>query len=203
MSRLTIAGAVCALGLAASPAAAEPFENFVDMCLKTDVDRQAAGARAKAIGWFALPVDPATADESGMEDAAIYMNVDPLNAGAKPPHDLEMLATGWGAGDQVFDVGGIGMDACVVMTAQTTGVDFAARLEELLGFAPTAFDGDRAWVFSRVGTGFRSEAALLDLTTDDPEALRRLARERKIYFAGVLIEETMTGLMVAAIRPED
>lgn len=203
MFRTMMAGAVCALGLAASPVAAEPFENFIDMCLKTDVDRQAAGARAKAIGWFALPVDPASAEENGMEDAAVYMNVDPLNAGNKPPHDLEMLATGWGAGEEIFDVGGVGMDACILMTAQTNGETLAARLENLLGFAPTMFDEDSGWVFSRVGSGFRSEAALLDLNDDDIEALIRLASERKIYFAAVLLEEGMSGLMLAAIRTDD
>ena len=202
MSRLTIAGAAFALSVAASPVAAEPFQNFVDMCLKTDVNRQAAGARAKAIGWFALPVDPSMADESGMQDAAIYMNVDPLNPGSKPPLDLEILFTGWGAGEEVFDVGGIGMDACMLMTAQTGG-DLGARLEEMLGFPPTNFDGREAWAFSKAGRGFRSEAALLESSEEAPEVLLRQARDRKVYLAGVLTEDDMTGLMLAAIRAED
>ena len=201
MFRSIIAGAVCALALAASPAAAEPFENFVDMCLETNVDRQAAGARAKAIGWFPMPLDGAAMVESGLQDAALYMNVDPLTVGDKGmPHDLEMLATGWGSGEQVFDVGGVGMDACVLMTALADSEDLAARLEQTLGFGPQDFDGERAWAFSRVGAGYQSEAALLETLDKDPESLRRLASERKIYIAGVLVEDGLTGLMLAALR---
>ncbi len=201
MSRLTIAGAVCALWLAASPVVAEPFENFVDMCLKTDVDRQAAGARAKAIGWFAMPVDPATAGEAELEDAALFLSADPATLSEKEFAEIEMLVTGWGAGEQVFDVAGVRMDACVVMSSSVDGDHFASRLERELGFAPQDFDGERAWAYSRVGGGYRSEQALLEMTDEDPEALRRLAAERKIYIAGLLEEEGMTGLMVAALRP--
>jgi len=201
MSRLSFAGAACAVWLAASPVAAEPFANFVDMCLRTDVDRQAAGARAKAIGWYAMPIDAETADESEMEDGALFLSVDPTNVGDKGmPNDLEMLVTGWGSGEQVFDVGGVRMDACIIMTVAGGG-DFAARLEETLGFAPVDFDGEKAWAFSRVGAGFRSESDLLLALDEDPESLRTLANERKIYIAGVLEEDGLTGLMLAALRP--
>jgi len=200
MSRLSITGAACALWLAASQAAAEPFQNFVDMCLQTDVDREAAGARAKAIGWFAMPVDPATGEEAELEDAALFLNVDPQTMSEKDFAELEMLVTGWGSGEQVFDVSGVRMDACVVMSSLAGGEHFADRLEAVLGFGPISFDGEPAWAFSRVGSGYRSEEALLEMADDDPGTLRQIAAERKIYIAGVLEEDGMSGLMVAAIR---
>lgn len=203
MSRWTIAAAGCALWLYAGPVAAEPFQNFLDMCLNTNVDRQAAGGRAKALGWFPIPIDAAAADESGMEDPELYLSVDPMRVGDKgPPADLEMLVTGWGSGEQVFDVGGVRMDACVIMAGLAGGDSLAARLEERLGFAPSDFDGEKAWAFSRVGAGFQSEEALLVMADEDPEALGRLASERKIYIAGVLEQDDMIGLMIAALRPD-
>lgn len=202
MFRLTIAGAACALCLVASPAAAEPFRNFVDMCLDTNIDRQAAGGRAKAKGWFSLPVDPAVEDEAQLEDAALFLSVDPQTVSEKDFESLEMLLTGWGAGEQVFDVAGVRMDACVVVSPSAEAADLADRLEDMLGFGSTAIDGVPAWAFSRVGSGFRSEADAVQSADDDPEALRRLAGERKIYVAGVIEEEGMTGLMLAALRSD-
>ena len=85
-------------------------------------------------------------------------------------------------------------------TAEAT--DLGDRLEDMLGFASTDMGDVQAWAFSRAGSGFRSETDAVQSADDDPEALRRLAGERKIYVAGVIIEEGMTGLMLATLRPD-
>ena len=123
-------------------------------------------------------------------------------SGKGPPADLEVLATGWGSGEDVFDISGVRLDACIVMTFLGASDTFAERLEEMLGFAPMDFGGERAWAFSRVGAGYHSEADFLTSTGEDPDAVRSLARERKIYVASVIMEDGMTGLMLAALRPD-
>jgi hypothetical protein len=201
MSRLTIAGAACALWLAAWPAAAEPFRTFVDMCLDTNADRQVAGSKAKAANWHSMPAEVVESFGDDMRDPAAFLSVDPAEIGAKgPPADLEVLVTGWGAGEETFGVDGVLIDACVVMAISGDRSSLMARLQEWLGTPPVDIDGEPAFVFSRQGSGFRDESALTDL--DDSE-IPRIARERKVYMAGVIEEEGMVGLLLGALRPLD
>jgi hypothetical protein len=200
MSRLTLAGAACAVWLAASPAAAEPFETFVEMCLDTSLDRQVVDARAKAAGWVALPAAEGDLPED-IRDPAMYSSVDLRSVGDKGmPHDLEFLMTGWGTGETVFGIAGVRTDLCMVLSPASDPAALEARLQELFGFAPVEAEGAPAWLFSRAGSTFRPELALIDMPDD--EALR-IATERKVYIAGILPQDDMFTLMLATIRPSE
>lgn len=200
MSRLSLAGAACALWFVAAPVAAEPFANFVDLCLETNADRQAAVSAAKAAGWFPMPPEAMDGSDQEFRDLQVYLSADPFAQSDKgPPADLEMLMTGWGSGDEVFGIGGVRVDACVVMSLFDDRSDLAALITERLGFAAINLGDQDGWVFSREGSGFRSEADLMELEESE---LPRIARERKLYMLGVLNEDGMAGLMLGAVRPD-
>lgn len=203
MSRSILAGAACALWLAAGSAAAEPFQNFVDFCLDTNADREAAVARAKAAGWSAMPPEMMDPDEIEFRDPAVFLSFDLATVSEKgPPESFEILITGWGSGRDVFDLDGVKLDACAVMSVDGDHATLAARLGERIGFAPTDVtgNGEMGWIFSRAGRRFQSEVELVDIEDSD---LVRVARERKLYVAGVLEEDGMTGLLMGALRPSD
>lgn len=199
MFRLSIAGGACALLLSASPVAAEPFQNFVDMCIETNLDRQAAGAVAKAAGWVALPAEDMGFEEDDLLDPAAYSSVDPALISDKTTlDDMELLLTGWGGGEVAFDIPGVRMDVCAVMAGSGDVGTLTALMGDRLGFPRINLGGEEIWVFSREGAGFRSEDALMSL---DEAELPRIAREKKLYLVGVIAEEDMAGLLMAAIRP--
>lgn len=200
MSRLTIAAAAGAIWLAASPVAAEPFRNFVDMCIETNLDRQAAGAVAKAAGWVVLPAEAMGFEDDGILDPAAYSNIDPARISDKAAVDqLELLLTGWGSGEVAFDFPGVRMDICAVMAGSGDVETLTARVGEHLGLPRINLDGEELWVFSREGATFRSEAALMEL---DESELPRIAREKKLFVVGVIAEDDMIGLLMAAVRAD-
>ena len=200
MSRLTIAGAACAVWLAASPAAAEPFQTFIDMCLDTNLDRQRTDALAKGGGWTPIPAGQIDLGED-VQDAAIYANVDPAAMGDKgAPDDFEMLMTGRSSGEAAFDMPGVQLTICMVFSTSADPNALQDRLQTLLGSPPTEMENVSAWIFSRAGSTFRSEASVIDLP--DEEALR-VVTERKVYIAAVLPEDDVVGLMLATIRPNE
>ncbi len=199
MSRSIIAGAACALCLAASPAAAEPFQNFIDMCLDTNLDRQAAGSMAKANGWIPLSLEGMDLGEDSLRDPVLYLSADPATVSDKSVWDIEMLMTGWGGGQEIFGIPGVRMDACVVMSESSDPATLRSRLQDWLDVEPVMLDGEEAWVFSRDGAGFRSEAALMDL---GEEELPRLARDKKVFMAALIPEDGMAGLMLAIFRAD-
>lgn len=199
MSRRIIAGAACALWVSASAAAAEPFQSWVDMCLNTNLDLQAAGALAKADGWTPLSVEDMDLGEDNLQDPVLYLSADPATLTDKSVRDVEMLLTGWGRGEEIFGVPGVRMDACVVMSEASDAATLRSRLQDWLGIESTMLDGAEAWVFSRNGAGFRSEAALMSLAEDE---LPRLAREKKVFVAALIPEDGMSGLMLAILRAD-
>lgn len=200
MARLIIACATCALWLSASPGAAEPFRNYVDLCLDTQADRHAAGAKAKAAGWTALPAGTIDFGDQAFQDPAMYLSVDPASFSDKgPPADFDILMTGWGSGEQNFGAPDVRVDACVIMSESVDAATLRSRLQDWLGIEPTDLDGEEAWVFSRDGAGFRSEAALMDM---DEAELPRIASERKVFIAAIIPAAEMTGIMLAIFRPE-
>ncbi|RZJ04338.1 MAG: hypothetical protein EON89_08280 [Brevundimonas sp.] len=200
MSIFKLAGAICVALFFASSARAEPFDDFVDHCLRTNADQQAVANSAKGDGWFALPPEVFGAD-ADFEDPQLFISEDPAAFGDKgPPADLSMIITGWGEGENVFQISGVRLDVCVV-GAQTTTANadrLRERLETLMGFPPVEYDGERLWLFSRLGEGFHSESGLVDL---DDTQLPEIARRQKIYFAGVIEEDNFIGVIMAAVRP--
>lgn len=200
MVRLGVAGAACALWLAAFPARAEPFQTWVDLCLETNVDLDAVGAKAKAAGWTAIPAAEVGLDGSEIRAPAAYMNVDPATFGDKgPPADFQMLITGSGDGEDTFGIAGVRMDLCTVIAMNGDTEELQARMRDRLGIAPVNLDGETFWVFSRNGSRFRSESDLLDLDAAD---LPRIAREKKVYLGGLVPEDGAVGLVLAILRPD-
>lgn len=197
MSRWTIAAAACALWLSAGPVAAEPFQNYIDLCLETQANRLEAGAKAKAAGWYLIPAGSIDLGDETFRDPALYMNVDPADLTDKgEPADFDVLMTGWGAGE-VFGVSGVRVDACMIMSDSTDAATLRSQLQTWLNIEPFDLDGEEAWLFSREGSGFRSEAALMDLEESE---LPRIAREKKVFIAAVIPAEDMSGLMLAIFR---
>ena len=134
MYRSIIAGAAASLWLAASPVAAEPFQNFVNMCIETNLDRQAAGGMAKAAGWIALPAQDMGFEDDGFVDPAIYSSIDPDSVSDKTVGDFELLLTGWGSGEVAFDFPGVRMDVCAVMAEAGDAASLTSRMENHFGF---------------------------------------------------------------------
>lgn len=203
MSHSILTGATCAFWLFAGAVAAEPFQQFATLCLDTDSDPQAAGARAEAAGWVIVPHDPADAADPGnaeLRDPRAYFSVDPQTLGDRaPPEDFAFLLTGWNANGGPFELDDVKVDLCIVVGGDGDPATLAARMEQRLGFAPIDRAGAPTWVFSRRGRGFRPEFALI---LDDSERARA-SRERKLYFAAVLDEGGVAGLALGAVRPAD
>ena len=201
MFRSIIAGAVCALGLAASPAAAEPFQSFLDMCLDTNADRQAAIAVAKAAGWYSMTPEALDMESDELQEPTLHLSIDPAQMSDKgPPADMEMLVTGWAGEAWEIGVDGVRMEACAVGAPFGDAAELQARLEQRLGVASTDMDGQRAWAFTREGEQFRSQADFFKL--EDEAALRTLAAG-KLYVAVVLPEDDVVVIMLATFRPEE
>ena len=136
MSRLTIASMAGAIWLAASSVAAEPFQNFVDMCVETNLDRQEAGAAAKAAGWITLPAEAMGLEADGVQDPAAYSSIDPAQISDKTTVDqLKLLLTGWGAGEIAFGLSGLRMDICAVMAGSVEITSATSSMLELGDFS--------------------------------------------------------------------
>ena len=198
MIRSILASAACAaLCLSAAPVAAEPFQSFLDLCMEGNADSGFAVSSAGKAGWFAMPQEAVDGMGTEFRDPAVLTNFNP--EGHAFPESPEILLTGWGSGQDVFDISGVRLDVCIVATPQMNQGELRSRIDSLLGFESIEVQGERAWVFSRQGSGFRNEAAVLDLTDDElPAYLLR----RKLYIVGLLDENDMTGLMLGAVRPE-
>ncbi|GAA0651060.1 hypothetical protein [Brevundimonas lenta] len=200
MFRAAAVGGVLAVCLFASPAAAEPFENFVKLCINTKVDGATSAALAKADGWVPLP--PETLGEEPMfEDPRIFLSQDPAGFTDKPPTELDLLMTGWGSGEDVFGLGGVKLDFCAIAPVIGEKGDFIAQLGAFLAIEPMQVQEHTAWVFSPQGAGFISRPDLLD---DDSEAeFLRVVREEKVFLATVVESDGTEMLLIGAIRPAD
>lgn len=200
MFRPSAAAAAAALCLVAQPAAAEPFENFVDLCMKTNVDGAAAGSIAKAAGWFQLPPEALGEEATPFEDTSLYLSADPAAMTADKAADLDVLMTGVGLGDDIFGIKDLRLDICAV--GSLVAADVAAlqsQLGALLGFGPERSGEDvPVWVFSPAGTGFQSRADLIDA---DDAAFAEAARREKILLATVMDSDGLSILVVGAVRP--
>lgn len=200
MLRSSAAALAAALCLAAQPAAAEPFENFVDLCVETNVDAAAAEAIAKSAGWFQLPPEAFGDEPLPFEDPHFYLSVDPTTVSRDKAEDLDILMTGSGAGDDVFGVKDMRLDVCAVGSLVSSDKDaLIARLGAFLGFAPNRLEEDvPVWVFTPSGAGFRSRP---DLADADDQAFDEAARREKILLATVMDSDGLSILLIGAVRP--
>jgi hypothetical protein len=185
MIRSVAAGAALALCLAAGPVAAEPFENFVRLCVRTNVDQAAAAAAAKSTGWVQLPPETLVDGPLPFEDPSIYLSHAPSDSGNKTAPDLDILVTGWALGEEVFGIEGVKMDVCGVA---------------VLGFDPELEAEEEVWVFSPLGAGFRPHPGLMEM---DDAAFEEAVRREKILMASVMESDGTNVLVIGAIRPAE
>lgn len=186
--------------LLAPSAQAQTYDDFLNICVSGNADRQAVAAAAKSAGWHQLPSD-ILGDEPEFQDGEIYLSDDPAQFSDKgPPADMRMLMTGWGDGEQVFGISRVRLDVCAVGKIQGDAGGLRDQIETLLGPASTDYEGQPMWVVSRRGRGFQSEEALLDM---DEEALPEVARQKKLYIAGIIEQDGFAGIIFAAVRPSE
>lgn len=200
MFRHTALGLVAALAFVAAPVAAEPFESFSDLCLAANANRDEAGALAKGAGWTVLPT--AGVDFGGeIHDAIVFLSVDPATMTDKgPSSDLEVMFTGWGAGEDIFKVAGVRLDACAVLSPTGDAEALKAQMGALVGGPPMAEGDTEMWLFSRSGDRFIIEK---DVASLDESQLRRVADERKLYVVVLMVVDDMVGLMLGALRQSE
>lgn len=202
MFRTSIVSAAVALWLAASPAAAEPFEHFIDMCLKTNANAASAAEAALKAGWHREPAEET--ENHGNELFAapvIYLSDDPAT-GDGSPEFVDFLMTRTASGEEMFGVPGTIVEACSVVTEGDLAAQ-RARMARELGFGPLESSASIVWLYSRDGDDFHSEAALADVELDATEMLR-LLRERQFFFAMVTEVETGTvAITTQLFRPAD
>ncbi|MFN3560123.1 MAG: hypothetical protein ACK4UQ_12685 [Brevundimonas sp.] len=190
---LTVAAAL----LAASPAAADPFQSFLKACVTTDGDAAAAIAAVGALGWKAMPAEAFGEDlPAEMENVTIHLNFDPQ--GESAPESVELLMTGQADGEMVLDAPSVKMDICGVVAP---GADAATLLREAtayLGGPPQMVDGDyTAWIYSRQNGQITLEGDLADAEDD---AILAALRERPLFAVFTLDEDGAAGLMLGAFR---
>ncbi|CAN5296339.1 hypothetical protein BH09PSE1_BH09PSE1_03410 [soil metagenome] len=192
------AGVVTILAGAAAPATAEPFSSFVDMCLTTDANHEAAAAAAKRAHWYQMPGE--VFDEvPELQDAALYLSFDPTGT-AGPPIDgaFEVMVTGSADSEGAIEMEGMSLGLCGVMSP---GMDVEATRRQVaarLGAQPTTTaEGETIWLYSRKNGQLVSEAALTDAKD---ETILEAVRHRDLYVVFLLDEEGTTGLMAGAIR---
>jgi hypothetical protein len=196
MVRSFLVGALLALGLAGT-AAAEPFQEYLDLCFTPDASARAAGSGAQGLGWVKLP-EGSFGSDVPFQDPSVYLSLDPYALGDKePPADMRMLITGWGEGEAVFGLDGMRVDLCAVAVMSGDADALRSRMASHFDFAPGHVDGDEVWAWSRQGSRLQSEVALFDEGQDPNTAVMG----RKIFVAGVVDEDGMVMMILAAIRP--
>jgi len=194
-SILSVVLGVVALA-AASPAAAEPFRAFLDMCLTADANAQSARDAAQAAGWTKMPAAVFSEDDAPFEEMEVYFAESP--ASGDKDAGFQLLMTGWQSGKESLGVDGVRLDMCAVGFASTGDDGMAEAMERYVGFAATEVDGKPTWMFSRQGDHLRSESGIL---TDELDARLDAVRSRKLLMAGVWTEGDMTLLVLGASRP--
>ena len=198
MFRSIVAGAALSLCLASSTVAG-PFEDYLEFCVKSDASAVAAASGAEAAGWSKLPPELFAEEGAPFHDPSVYMNADLADLDDKAPTDLRMVMTGWGEGEEIFDLEGMRLDFCMV---GIIGGDYEALKRRIAGhfdFAPALVDGEEVWAYSRQGARLQSEAALFE--SDEVPAVA--AQGRKVFVSGLLQEDGMVVLLLGAIRPSN
>ncbi len=201
MFRLVAAGAMFMLCLVGSPAAAEPFDDFVNLCMNNDGRRDLVIAKAEERGWYRLPTEVVPPDNAELKDMVAFLSADPADHPDGMPAGLRMLMVGRGDGQKLLGVASLELEVCAVAVMDDTAptASWADRLDQTLGLKAITKTGAPLWVFSRDGTKFRSEADALDLPEDQ---IATFAKQQSLYLASVL-DEDYPGLLFAAVRSAD
>lgn len=198
MLRSGMMGALFSLALVGT-VAAEPFQSFADFCVTTDADAHAAEVGAKGSGWRDVTAQMPAEVSQGFQDAAVFFNFDPDSPmSVSPGQSMEVLVTGWGDGEAVLDMKGVVLDVCGVMSPQADALTMGKRMTDHLGMPGSTSESETVWLYSRQGTRFVSEAALMDAEDEDFMAA---VRARSLYAVYVYEEDGMAGLFVGAVRP--
>ena len=195
MIRSTALAAV--LLLAASPAAAEPFQSFLRICTATNADRGAAAEAARNAGWKALDADMIPDMGDDIRDPVIYVNFDVTRPDAVAPESIEVMVTGWADGSKVMEMPGMIMDICGVMSPGADTDTLYQQMTAKMGFAGRIEETYTYWLYSQQNGRLVSEAALFDA---EDEEITAALRQRRLYAVYLLDEEDMGGIMVGALR---
>ena len=187
-----LAAPVALLLLAAAPVAAQSFSDFERFCIATDGQLEAVQAAAEEAGWRALPAsmlaEPRGEDEEKIHaaynatgDAAGFL----LIGQGPPPLDLD---------------DGVMIQTCGMMTETVDGESAAARLKSMLSIGDSIeHEIDTGlWLFSKSGSGFRDERALLEPGADVVAA----ARQRDLRIVGSGGEDGLVMLLYGRLVPE-
>lgn len=196
MFRSIVAGAALSLCLAGA-AVADPFEDYLEFCIKRDGSAAAAAAGAEAAGWVKLPAEVFAEEDNPVRDLSVYMNAELDELAEKEPADLRMLMTGWGEGEEMYGLTDTRLDFCMIGVSNGDLEALRAQIAGYFEFPVTSVGDEEVWAYSRQGTRLQSEASVIK--SEDPAAA---ARGRKIFLAGVI--ETDSGLvmlMLGALRP--
>lgn len=198
MSHSVLAAALGAVALlAASPVAAEPFQNFLRMCMVADAEARAAGDAADAAGWTKFPAsDLGEGGDLPFEDAEVYVFLSSADE-EKAIAEMEILLTGWQSGEEMLKAEEVRLDLCAVGGPGAIG-DAIEAMEDHIGFPPVDINGSTVWMFSRQGERFRSENDYFD---DESEARIEAVLTRKLRMAGVMRQGDMTLFLLGAARP--
>lgn len=201
MRYCTITALAAALALA-SPATAEPFQSFVDICMANDANAPAIERSLNDREWVEMPAESLGDLGAQFRNPSLRLNFNPngLNEGefAAAAETMELVLTGWGDGKSVFDIEGFRLDSCMLMSPKTDSQTLNDLMTAHLGFAPET-DGELTiWAYSRKDGGFVPETGLDSL---EDEALIAEIRKRQIYVIYALNEDDMTGFALGAIRP--
>ena len=190
---LTVAAAL----LAASPAAADPFQSFLKACVTTDGAAAAAISAMGDIGWKPLPPEAlGGAELDDVQDLTIHINFDPASNVA--PDSLEMLMTGIADGAVLFDTPGVMMNICGVMSSDANAQALIEQMNAYLNAPPQLTESAySAWIYSRQNGRFVPETELMEA---EDEALLAALRQRPLFAIYVLEEDELGGLMLGALR---
>lgn len=199
MFRVLSAAALAAgLLFAAAPAAAEPFDSFVDLCLTTNGDRPAAHDAAKRHGWSELPNEALgeTAADETFREPVMHVNFD-LAQGPTTGAPPELLLTGWADGEEMLGAESVVVEVCGLMSPELDLEQAEQRVTALVGERATSPEGGRMWLYSLNDGQYVSEAALQEFAGGEIEAA---SRQRDLYVIFAMDEDGTGMLMLGAVR---
>ena len=196
MSKFVHAGAAAAaLLLLASPAAADPFELFKDICLDTRAERAAVIETFEKAGWVSVPATAFGDGSEGVGEPMAFVRSEDLHLA--DPAATEVGIIGWSAVDAFISLPEVRVEFCAVVHPGDKAL-MDRKMESLFAFPPIDINSEEVWIFSRDSSGYRPEGSLLDLSKEE---FTRLTSDRQIYIAATISEDGSAITIVGAVRP--